>query len=75
MCFTIDNFRVINGICWCTVSSVNFTGSGILTTLSAKFNFNNTKLEIEQLIDNLGKLNKKIDYVVSCNGNLTEQKN
>ena len=49
------------------------TTSGILTALSAKFNLSDLKQEIEQLIDKLGKLNQTIDYVVSCNGNLTEQ--
>ena len=48
-------------------------GSGILTALSAKFNLNDAKLEIEVLIDKLDKLNQTIDYVISCNGNLTEQ--
>jgi hypothetical protein len=47
--------------------------SGILTALSAKFNLNDRKVEIEQLIDKLNKLNQKIDYVISCNGNLTRE--
>jgi len=49
------------------------TGSGILTALSAKFNLNNKKQEIEKLIEKLNKLNQRIDYIVSCNGNLTQQ--
>ena len=49
------------------------TGSGILTALSAKFNLNDRKVEIEWLIDKLNKLHQKIDYVVSCNGNLTRE--
>ena len=48
-------------------------GSGILTALSAKFNLNDAKLEIEVLIDKSDKLNQTIDYVISCNSNLTEQ--
>ena len=47
--------------------------SGILTTLSAKFNLNDAKLEIEQLINKLNKLNHKIDYIVTCNGNLSKE--
>src|SRR5215469_5802085 len=49
------------------------TGSGILTALSAKFNLNDKKQEIAQLIEKLNKLNQRIDYVVSCNGDLTQQ--
>jgi hypothetical protein len=49
------------------------TGSGILTALSAKFNLSDIKLEIEQLIDKLNKLNHKIDYIVTCNGNLSKE--
>ena len=49
------------------------TSSGILTALSAKFNLNDRKVEIEWLIDKLNKLHQKIDYVVSCNGNLTRE--
>ena len=48
-------------------------GSGILTGISAKFNLYDKKLEIKQLIDKLNKLNHTIDYVISCNGNLTQQ--
>ena len=49
------------------------TGSGILTALSAKFNLSDIKLEIEQLINKLNKLNHKIDYIVTCNGNLSKE--
>ena len=49
------------------------TGSAILTALSAKFNLSDIKLEIEQLIDKLNKLNHKIDYIVTCNGNLSKE--
>ena len=49
------------------------TGSAILTVLSAKFNLSDIKLEIEQLINKLNKLNHKIDYIVTCNGNLSKE--
>jgi hypothetical protein len=49
------------------------TFSGILTALSAKFNFENKKVEINKLIDKLNKLQAKLDYVVSCNGDLTQE--
>src|SRR5215471_2287361 len=47
--------------------------SGILTGISAKFNFHDQKLEIEQLIEKLNKLNHTIDYVASCNLNLSQR--
>ena len=47
--------------------------SGILTALSAKFNLENKKIEINKVIEKLHKIQEKIDYVVSCNGNFTEE--
>ncbi len=47
------------------------TSMGILTGLSAKFNFQNKKVEIHNLIARLNKIQKKLDYVVSCNGDIT----
>ena len=46
------------------------TVSGVLTALSAKFNLENKKTEINKLIEHLCKLQAKIDYVVSCNNNI-----
>src|SRR5207244_13231198 len=48
------------------------TFSGILTALSAKFNLENRKIEINKLIEKLSILQAKLDYVVSCNGDLTQ---
>jgi hypothetical protein len=45
--------------------------SGILTGVSVKFNFQHKKHEISHLIDKLNKIQIKLDYVLSCNGNLT----
>ncbi len=47
------------------------TSMGILTGLSAKFNFQNKKVEINNLIARLNKIQTKLDYVVSCNGDIT----
>jgi p-aminobenzoyl-glutamate transporter AbgT len=47
--------------------------SAILTGISARFNFQNKKIEINNLIDKLNKIQSKLDYVISCNGNLTQQ--
>ena len=46
--------------------------SGILTALSAKFNFQNKKIEITKMIDKIQQIQGKLDYVVSCNGDFTE---
>jgi L-cystine uptake protein TcyP (sodium:dicarboxylate symporter family) len=47
--------------------------SGILTGVSARFNFQNKKVEINNLIDKLNKIQSKLDYVISCNGDLTQK--
>jgi len=44
---------------------------GILTAISSRFNFQNKKAEIKTLIDKLNKIQSKLDYVISCNGDLT----
>jgi hypothetical protein len=49
------------------------TSSGILTGLSAKFNFEDKSFQYTREIDKLNKLKSKLDYVVHCNGKLTEQ--
>ena len=47
--------------------------SAILTGISARFNFQNKKVEINNLIDRLNKIQSKLDYVISCNGDLTQK--
>ena len=47
--------------------------SGILTALSAKFSLENKKIEINRVIQKIQKIQEKIDYVISCNGNLTKE--
>ena len=46
-------------------------GSAILTGISSRFNFQSKKYEINILIDRLNKIQSKLDYVISCNGDLT----
>ena len=48
------------------------TSSGILTGLSAKFNLHNKRIYINKTIEKINKIQEKLDYVISCNGNLTE---
>ena len=52
------------------VITVLSASSAILTGISARFNFQNKKVEINNLIDRLNKIKSKIDYVISCNGDL-----
>jgi len=53
------------------VIAVLSAGSAILTGVSSRFNFQNKKSEINTLIDKLNKIQSKLDYVISCNGDLT----
>ena len=45
--------------------------SGILTGISTKFNFEDKNNQICREIDKINRLNQKLDYVISCNGNLS----
>jgi hypothetical protein len=46
--------------------------SAVLTGISVRFNFHNKKAETKCLIEKLNKIKAKLDFVVSCNGNLTD---
>ena len=46
--------------------------AGLTTALSVKFNLEGKKLELDKTIEQLDKIEQKIDYVVSCNGNFAE---
>ena len=52
--------------------SILCMSSAILTGVNLRFNFQNKTFELKQLIEKLNKIQSKLDYVVSCNGNLTE---
>jgi len=54
------------------VITVLSASSGILTGVSARFNFQNKKAEINNLIARLNKIQFKLDYAISCNGDLTQ---
>jgi len=47
--------------------------SAILTGISARFNFQNKKIQINNLIEKLNKIQSMLDYVISCNGDLTQK--
>ena len=55
------------------VITVLSASSAILTWVSARFNLQNKKVEISNSIDRLNKIQSKLDYVISCNGDLTQQ--
>jgi Flp pilus assembly protein TadB len=46
--------------------------SAILTGISVRFNFHDKKAEIKELIKKLNIIKLKLDYVISCNGDLTQ---
>ena len=45
--------------------------SGILTAISTKFNFKDKNNQLCREIDKIKMLNQKLDYLISCNGNLS----
>src|SRR5271156_2526528 len=47
--------------------SIMSVSSAILTAVNLKFNFQDKTLELKNLIDNLNKIQVKLDYVISCN--------
>ena len=44
--------------------------SAVLTDISAKFSFQDRTVELSKDIEKLDKIQSKLDYVISCNGNL-----
>ena len=54
------------------VISVLAAISAVLTGISARFNFHDKKSEIKCLIAKLKKIKSKLEYVISCNGDLSE---
>ena len=47
--------------------------SAFLTGISARFNFQDKELQIKHEIEKFKKIKSKLDYVVSCNGDLTKE--
>lgn len=46
--------------------------ASIATAFSMKFNIENIKNQMNKKIQDLNKLKDKLDYVIQCNGDLTE---
>ena len=53
------------------IPTLNIT-AGLCSALSVKFNLEGRKNELKETIDQLNKIQRQIDYVVSCNGNFSE---
>ena len=56
------------------VISILSASSAVLTGISIKLNFQDRALMLKQEIDVLDKIQSELDYVISCNGNLTSEK-
>jgi len=52
------------------VNTVLAISSAVLTGIAAKFNFQDKTVELSKEIEKLDKIQSKLDYVISCNGNL-----
>jgi hypothetical protein len=52
--------------------SIMCASSAILIGVNLRFNFQDKTLKLKNLIDKLNKIQSKLDYVISCNGNLTQ---
>jgi hypothetical protein len=52
--------------------SIMCVSSAILTGVNLRFNFQDKTHELKNLIEKLDKIQTKLDYVISCNGNLAQ---
>ena len=68
---------VLAGISTVTIPPVTMLvlsiSSGILTGISTKFGFQDKKEKLNKEIVKLNKIQSKLDYVISCNGDLTQK--
>lgn len=46
---------------------------GILTAFSVKFHLRTKKHKLEKNIQELAKIKDRLDYIISCNGDITEE--
>jgi predicted amino acid racemase len=79
--FTVGSSIVISAV----VASVSLTvlppiavtilsiSSAVLTGISTRFNFQDKEITITREIEKLNKIQTKLDYVISCNGDLTQE--
>ena len=75
MIISITSSMVIStsmlGIPAIIITILGATGA-LSTTLSVKFNLKGTKNKIEKTITNLNKIKAKLEYIINCNGDLSE---
>ena len=68
----IASLTSITGIPPLTITILS-SASGILTGLSAKFNLQSKKDDINKAIEKLHKIEIKLEQVIQCNGNFTKE--
>ena len=54
------------------ITILGTTGT-LSTSLSVKFNLKGTKNKIEKTIINLNKIKSKLEYIINCDGEVTEE--
>ena len=59
---------------WNSSHNYHYPGAtgALSATLSVKFNLTGTKNKIEKTITNLNKIKAKLEYIINCNGDLSE---
>ena len=55
------------------LSSILISSAAFLTGMGGVFNFNRKTKKLHVLIQELEKVRKTLEYVITCNGNLTEE--
>ena len=65
---SVGSALVVNPLIFCIISAT----TAIITAIGFKFNIENVKIELNKKIQHLHKIKDKLDYIISCNGDLTE---
>ena len=65
---SVGSALVVNPLIFCIISAT----TAIITAISFKFNIEDIKSKLNKKIQDLHKIKDKLDYVISCNGDLTE---
>ena len=79
LCYFYNNFITSSlvvstsmlGIPAIIITILGATGA-LSTSLSLKFNLRGTKNKMEKTISNLNKIKSKLEYIINCNGDLSE---
>jgi hypothetical protein len=65
---SVGSALVVNPLIFCIISAT----TAIITAIGFKFNIENVKIELNKKIQHLHNIKDKLDYIISCNGDLTE---